>query len=220
MTVIRYAIGKLLGVALFTGAMAALWLWMLVDPERFMDYHGRSAGLVHLVAGNSWASGGLFALCFGLAAVLLMMVVGDRTALTLGPEGVEVRTTFGRYQAPWDRVAGIGIEKASWKAGGGERLIVRLRQEPGKKAVRLSMGLLEQSRWEISRILDTIGRPGVHGSAGPGAEGEAAAAMDYDAAIHRHLARQEGAGEAPAPSFARPAGPPQAARGGFGRKGL
>ena len=223
MNVIRYSIGKLATLALFTGGMAGLFLWILVAPKSFMDFHGRYAALVHFIAENSWASGGLFALCFAGTAVLLMMIVGDRTALALGPDGVEVRTTFGRHQAGWDRVAGIGIEKAGRLAGGGESLVVRLRQEIGEKTVRVSTGLLEQSRWEINRILEGVGRPGVHGRAVPGVGDEAAPSMDYDAVIARHLARQGGAGEAPrtaAPGFARPANSPPAAAGGFGRKGL
>ena len=223
MTVIRYSIGKLALLALFSGGMAAFFLWMLVSPKTFLGFHGRYAGIVHFMAENEWLSGGLFALCFGATAVLLMMAVGDRIALALGPDGVEVRTTFGRHQASWDRVAGIGIETASKWAGGGESLIVRLRQDAGEKSVRLSTGLLEQSRWEINRILETVNRPGVHGSAEPAVvEGEATPSMDYDAVIARLLARQSGPGEAPpsAPSgFARPAGAVPSA-GGFGRKGL
>ena len=219
MNVIRYSIGKLATLALFTGGMAGLFLWILVAPKSFMDFHGRYAALVHFIAENSWASGGLFALCFAGTALLLMMIVGDRTALALGPDGVEIRTTFGRHEAGWDRVAGIGIEKAGRLAGGGESVVVRLRQDIGEKRVRVSTGLLEQSRWEINRILETINRPGVYGSADPGVEGEAPPSMDYDAVIARHVARQGNAGEAAqraSPGFVRP----QAASGGFGRKGL
>lgn len=224
MTVIRYGAGKLLGIALFTGAFAAFWLWMLADPKTFMDVHGRYGFLIRLIAENAWLSGGLFALFFGATALLLTMALGDRTALAIGPDGVEIRTTFGRHKAGWDRVAGIGIEKAGRLAGGGETLNVRLRQDLGEKAVRLSTGLLAQSRWEINRLLDAVGRPGVHGGAEIVSDDDsgAAPAMDYDAVIARHLAAREGGVRPPgtAAGFSRPAGMPEAPRGGFGRKGL
>ena len=227
MTVIRYSAGKLLGIGFFTGALAGLWLWMLLDPKNFMDFHGRYAFLVHLIAENEWLSGGLFALCFGITALLLGVMLSDRLAVAIGPDGVEVRTMLGRHRAGWDRVAGIGVEQAGRLAGGGETLTVRLRQDIGEKVVRISTGLLAQSRWEINRLLDTVGRPGVRGGGetAPDPEG-AAPAMDYDAVIARHLAARDNAGLAPAArSFVRPAGPrgPESsgpAPGGFGRKGL
>lgn len=230
MTVIRYSLGKLLGIAFFTGVIAAFWLWVLLDPKTFMQFHGRYAFLVHLIADNGWLSGGLFAACFGAAAVTLMTAFGDRTALALGPDGIEARTLLGRYQAGWDRVGGIALEPSGPLGKGGETLKVRLRRDLDEKAVKLSVKLLEQSRWEISRLLDATDRPGVHGidgaparAAGIEAEAEAAPAMDYDAVIARHLAARDKAGMVPAASapaaFQRPAGL-QAAPGGFGRKGL
>jgi len=230
MTVIRYSLGKLLGIAFFTGAVAAFWLWVLLEPKTFMFVHGRYGWLIHLIAENAWLSGGLFAAFFGATAVTLMTALGDRTALALGPEGVEARTLLGRHQVGWDRVGGIALEKAGPMGKGGETLNVRLRKDGDEKKVRLSVRLLEQSRWEIGRLLDATGRPGVHGVDGPSssapvAETEAAPAMDYDAVIARHLAAREQAGNVPAarpsaPSFAQSAGFPQPARGGFGRKGL
>ena len=230
MTVIRYSLGKLLGIAFFTGAFAAFWLWVLLAPKTFMFVHGRYAWLIHLIAENAWLSGGLFAACFGVTAVILMTAFGDRTALALGPEGIEARTLLGRHLAGWERVGGIALEKTGPLGKGGETLNVRLRQETGEKLVKLSVKLLEQSRWEIGRLLDATGRPGVHGLDGPPAsapvgEMEQAPTMDYDAVIARHLAAREQAGTAPAaqrsvPAFQQPAGFPQAARGGFGRKGL
>ena len=102
-----------------------------------------------------------------------------------------------------------------------------LHRDLGEKTVRLSTGLLEQSRWEINRLLEAAGRPGLGGevAAPAGAEAEAAPSMDYDAVIARHLAAREQGGVAPAeqpsrPPFQQPAGFPQPARGGFGRKGL
>jgi hypothetical protein len=226
MTVIRYSLGKLLGIAFFTGAFAALWLWVLLDPKTFMFVHGRYGWLIHLIAENGWLSGGLFAAFFGVTAVILMTAFGDRTALALGPDGVEARTLLGRRQAGWDRVGRIALEKAGPLGKGGETLSVRLRQEAGEKVMKLSVRLLEQSRWEIGRLLDATGRPGVHGVDGPSvptrggeAEAEPAPSMDYDAVIARHLAARENAPPAPAPAFQRPAGL-QAAPGGFGRKGL
>src|SRR5205085_5048787 len=112
MTVIRYSLGKLLGIAFVTGLVAAFWLWVLLDPKTFMFVHGRYGWLIHLIAENAWLSGGLFAACFGVTAVILMTAFGDRTALALGPEGVEARTMLGRHQVGWDRVGGIGLEKA------------------------------------------------------------------------------------------------------------
>jgi hypothetical protein len=234
MTVIRYSLGKLLGIAAFTGAFAGLWLWMLLAPKTFMFVHGRYGWLIHLIAENAWLSGGLFAACFGVTAVILMTAFGDRTALALRPEGIEARTMLGRQQAAWDRVGGIALEQKGPLGKGGETLNVRLRQETGEKVMKLSVKLLEQSRWEIGRLLDATGRPGVHGVDGPpvrasgaGAEPgpELAPSMDYDAVIARHLAAREQAGTAPAaqpatPAFPQPTGFPQPARGGFGRKGL
>lgn len=227
MSAIRYSFGKLLGIGLFTAALAGLWLWMLLDPKAFMHVHGRYGWLIHLIAENGWLSGGLFAACFGATALLLTTALGDRLALAIGPEGIEVRTMLARHQAGWDRVGGITVEKASRLAGGGENLVIRLRQDASEKTVRVSTGLLEQSRWEINRLLEAAGRPGLGGevAAPAGAEAEAAPGMDYDAVIARHLAAREQAGSAPAaaPStsaFQRPAGFPQPARGGFGRKGL
>lgn len=223
MTVIRYSVGKLLGIAFFTGLLAGLWLWMLLDPKTFMHVHGRYGFLIHLIADNAWLSGGLFAACFGATAVILMTAFGDRTALALGPEGIEAHTLLGRHQASWDGVAGIAVEKAGPLGKGGETLTVRLRRELGEKQVRLNLKLLEQSRWEIGRLLDATGRPGVHGeraAAAPAIEAEGAPAMDYDAVIARHLAARESNPPAPAtPAFERPAGL-QPAPGGFGRKGL
>jgi hypothetical protein len=224
MTVIRYSAGKLMGLALVLGALAALFLWMLVAPETFLFVHGRYGFLIRFIAENAWVSGGLFALFGGVTAVASAMAIGDRTALALGPEGVEVRTTLGRHRAGWDRVAGIRIESAGRTAGKNETLTVRLRQDLGEKVLRLSTGLLEQSRWEINRLLEGLGRPGVGGEAGPGVVVEAAPAMDYDAVIARHLAaRRSGGGEergqvqanVAGESFPRPPG-----GGGFGRKGL
>ena len=230
MTVIRYSLGKLLGMAAFMGAFAGFWLWVLLAPKTFMFVHGRYGWLIHLIAENVWLSGGLFAAFFGVTAVILMTAFGDRTALALGPEGIEARTLLGRQQAGWARVGGIALEKAGPLGKGGETLNVRLRQETGEKLVKLSVKLLEQSRWEIGRLLDATGRPGVHGvDAAParatGAEPELAPSMDYDAVIARHLAAREKAGPAPtaqpsAPTFQHAAGFPQQARGGFGLKGL
>jgi hypothetical protein len=225
MGAIRYSFGKLLGIGLFTAALAGLWLWMLLDPKAFMHVHGRYGWLVHLIAEKSWLSGGLFAACFGATALLLTTALGDRLALAIGPEGIEVRTMLARYKAGWDRVGRIAVEKASRLAGGGESLVIRLRQDAREKTVRLSTGLLEQSRWEINRLLEAAGRPGLGGEAAApaGAEAEAAPGMDYDAVIARHLAAREQAGTAPqpaAPSFASPGGFPRPARAGFGRKGL
>jgi hypothetical protein len=227
MTVIRYSLGKLLGIAAFMGAFAGFWLWVLLEPKTFMFVHGRYGWLIHLIAENAWLSGGLFAAFFGATAVILMTALGDRTALALGPEGIEARTLLGRHQAGWDKVAGIGLEKAGPLGRGVETLNVRLRRDLDEKAVRLSTKLLEQSRWEIGRLLDAAGRPGVHGLDGPHAAGavvetEAAPTMDYDAVIARHLAAREGNPPAPAAApraFERPAGL-QPAPGGFGRKGL
>lgn len=228
MTVIRYSLGKLLGIAFFTGAVAAFWLWVLLEPKTFMFVHGRYGWLIHLIAENAWLSGGLFAAFFGATAVTLMTALGDRTALALGPEGVEARTLLGRHQAGWDRVGGIALEKAGPMGKGGETLNVRLRKDGDEKKVKLSVRLLEQSRWEIGRLLDATGRPGVHGVDGPSARGagadveEAPAGMDYDAVIARHLAARENAPPAAAPvarAFERPANF-QPAPGGFGRKGL
>jgi hypothetical protein len=232
MTVIRYSLGKLLGMAAFMGAFAGLWLWVLLTPKTFMFVHGRYGWLIHLIAENAWLSGGLFAACFGVTAVILMTAFGDRTALALGPEGIEARTLLGRQRAGWERVGGIALEKAGPLGKGGETLNVRLRQETGKKVMKLSVKLLEQSRWEIGRLLDATGRPGVHGVDGPpataaagAAEPELAPSMDYDAVIARHLAAREQAGPPPAaqrsvPAFQQPAGFPQPVCGGFGRKGL
>lgn len=228
MTVIRYSLGKLLGIAFFTGAVAAFWLWVLLEPKTFMFVHGRYGWLIHLIAENAWLSGGLFAAFFGATAVTLMTALGDRTALALGPEGVEARTLLGRHQAGWDRVGGIALEKAGPMGKGGETLNVRLRKDGDEKKVKLSVRLLEQSRWEIGRLLDATGRPGVHGLDGPPARAgvadveEAPAGMDYDAVIARHLAARENAPPAAAPvarAFERPASF-QPAPGGFGRKGL
>ena len=232
MTVIRYSLGKLLGIAFFTGVIAAFWLWVLLEPKTFMFVHGRYGWLIHLIAENAWLSGGLFAAFSGVTAVILMTALGDRTALALGPDGIEARTMFGRHQAGWERVGGIALEKAGPLGKGGETLNVRLRQGPGEKVVKVSVKLLQQSRWEIGRLLDATGRPGVYGVDGPpaaalagAAEPELAPSMDYDAVIARHLAARDQAGTAPAarPSastFAQPASLPQPARGGFGRKGL
>jgi hypothetical protein len=88
--------------------------------------------------------------------------------------------------------------------------------------VRLSTGLIEQSRWEINRLLEGLRRPGVGVEELP-PEDEAAPAMDYDAVIARHLAARQAGGASAAVSAARLAPPedqPQAVRGGFGRKGL
>jgi hypothetical protein len=226
MTVIRYSAGKLLGIAFLMAAFAAFWLWVLVAPKTFMDVHGRYGFLIRLIAENAWVSGILFAGFAGVAVLLLSNALGDRTALAIGPDGVEVRTTFGRHKAGWDQVAGIGIAKVGRLSGGGETLNVRLRQALGEKVLRLSPGLLAQSRWEINRLLDAIGRPGVGTTAGADPEAEAAPAMDYDAVIARHLAARESNGVPAAPAapiqraFDRPAAMPQAPRGGFGRKGL
>lgn len=228
MTVIRYSLGKLLGVALFTGVIAAFWLWVLLEPKTFMHFHGRYSFIIHLIAENAWLSGGLFAAFFGATAVTLMTALGDRTALALGAEGIEARTLLGRHQAGWDRVGGIALEKAGPMGKGGETLNVRLRKDGDERKVKLSVKLLEQSRWEIGRLLDATGRPGVHGVDGPPARGagadveEAPAGMDYDAVIARHLAARENAPPAPASvarAFERPANF-QPAPGGFGRKGL
>jgi hypothetical protein len=230
MTVIRYSLGKLLGIGAFTGVIAAFWLWVLLEPKTFMFVHGRYGWLIHLIAENAWLSGGLFAAFFGATAVTLMTAFGDRTALTLGPEGIEARTMLGRHRAEWERVAGIRLEQAGPLGKGGETLNLRLRNEAGEKVVKLSAKLLEQSRWEIGRLLDATGRPGVHGVDGPPArpgvpEPELAPSMDYDAVIARHLAARDKAGDvpvaqSPVPAFPRPAGFPQPARGAFGRKGL
>jgi hypothetical protein len=230
MTVIRYSLGKLLGMAAFMGAFAGFWLWVLLAPKTFMFVHGRYGWLIHLIAENAWLSGGLFAACFGVTAVILMTAFGDRTALALGPEGIEARTLLGRQQAGWARVGGIALEKAGPRGKGGETLNVRLRQDTGEKVMKLSVKLLEQSRWQIGKLLDATGRPGVHGVDGPparptGAEPEPAPSMDCDAVIARHLAAREQAGtipaaQPPAPAFNQAAGFPQPARGGFGRKGL
>ena len=227
MTVIRYSLGKLLGIAFFTGVMAAFWLWVLLEPKTFMFAHGRYGWLIHLIAENAWLSGGLFAACFGATAVTLMTAFGDRTALALGPDGIEARTLLGRHQADWGRVGGIALAKTGPLGKSGETLNVRLRKDGDEKIVKLSLKLLEQSRWEIGRQLDATGRPGVYGVDGPPAAGvaveaEARPSMDYDAVIARHLAAREEISPAPAPAaraFERPAGlqPPP---GGFGRKGL
>lgn len=224
MGTIRYSFGKLLGTGLVAGAFAGLFLWMLLDPKSFMHVHGRYGALVHLVAANGWLSGGLFAACFSLTALLLTTALGDRLALAVRAEGIEIRTLLARHEAGWDRVGRIVVEKAGRLAGGGEYLIVRLRQDGGEKTVRLSLALLEQSRWEINRLLEAAGRPGVGGELTAAAEVEAAAVpgMDYDAVIARHLAAREQTGMAPAApvrGFERPGGL-QPARGGFGRKGL
>ncbi len=220
MNVIRYSAGKLLGLALVTGGIAAFWLWVLVEPKLFMGVHGGYGFLLRQIAENGWLSGALFALFGGLTLPVAVMATGDRTALAMGPEGVEVRTMFSRHRAGWDRVAGIGIDKTNRLAGRGETLIVRLRQELGEKALRLSTGLLEQSRWEINRLLESVGRPGVGGEAAAEPGNEAAPAMDYDAVIARHLAARQGDGSVPARGFARPTDLPRPPRGGFGRKGL
>jgi hypothetical protein len=227
MHAIRYSFGKLLGMGLVTGAFAGLWLWMLLDPKAFMHIHGRYGWLVHLIAENGWLSGALFAACFSATALLLTTALGDRLALAIGPEGIEIRTMLARHKAGWDRVGRIAIEKAGRMAGGGETLVVRLQKDASEKTVRLSTGLLEQSRWEINRLLEAAGRPGIGGevAAPAGDAAEAAPGMDYDAVIARHLAAREQAGTAPAapparPAFSQPAGFPQPARGGFGRKGL
>src|SRR5262245_11493615 len=136
MTVIRYSLGRLLGIAAFTGAMAAFWLWMLLEPKTFMHFHGRYSFLVHLIAENAWLSGGLFAAFFGATAVILMTAFGERTALALGPEGIEARTLLGRHQANWDRVGGIALEKTGPLGKGGETLNVRLRRELDEKTVK------------------------------------------------------------------------------------
>lgn len=217
MTVIRYSAGKLVGLAIGLGAVTAFWLWVLVAPDEFMEVHGRYGFLIHMIAENAWLSGGLFALFFGLVALILGTVLGDRTALALGPDGIELRTLYSRRSATWAQVAGIRIEKAGRLAGGAETLTVRLRQDLGEKTVRVSTGLLEQSRWEINRLLEATGRPGVGEGAGLRPEGEAASSVDYDAVIARHLAARENAGAAgqPRQPFPRPS-----AGGGFGRKGL
>lgn len=232
MTVIRYSLGKLLGIAFFTGAVAAFWLWVLLEPKTFMFVHGRYGWLIHLIAENAWLSGGLFAAFFGVTAVTLMTALGDRTALALGPDGIEARTLLGRQQAGWERVGGIALVQAGPLGKGNETLNVRLRRETGEKVMKLSVKLLEQSRWEIGRLLDATGRPGVYGVDGPpasapagAAEPELAPSMDYDAVIARHLAARDQAGTAPAaqpsaPAFPQPAGFAQPVRGGFGRKGL
>ena len=222
MTVIRYSAARLLGLAASAGGLAALWLWMLLSPDTFMNVHGRYGLLVQQIAGHAWLSGTLFALCFAGAAVFVTMMVGDRTALAMRPDGIEVRTRLGRYVAGWDRVARIDLESANKLAASGECLVIRLRQESGEKILRLPTALLEHSHWEIERQLDAIGRPGVGAGAPAAVESETASGMDYDAVIARHLAARDQAGTmaATAPAtFARPAGL-QPARGGFGRKGL
>jgi hypothetical protein len=189
-----------------------------------MNVHGRYGFLLRLIAENAWLSGALFALFFAAAAVVVNMMIGDRTALAIGPDGVEVRTKLGRHVAGWDQVAGITIEPANRLAGKGESLCIRLRQELDEKVLRLPTSLLEHSRWEIARELDAVERPGVGSTAPASADTDGAPGMDYDAVIARHLAAREQAGPAPAampaaPVFARPAGL-QPARGRFGRKGL
>ncbi len=141
MTVIRYSLGKLLGIAFFTGAVAAFWLWVLLEPKTFMFVHGRYGWFIHLIAENAWLSGGLFAAFFGATAVTLMTALGDRTALALGAEGIEARTLLGRHQAGWDRVGGIALEKAGPMGKGGETLNVRLRKDGDEKKVQLSVKL-------------------------------------------------------------------------------
>jgi hypothetical protein len=226
MTVIRYSLGKLLGIAFFTGVTAAFWLWVLLEPKTFMFVRGRYGWLIHLIAENAWLSGGLFAAFFGVTAVILMTALGDRTALALGPDGIEARTLLGRQQAGWDQVSGIALEKAGPLGKGGETLNVRLRRDGDERKVKLSVKLLEQSRWEIGRLLDATGRPGVYGVDGSPAGARAREAptfgMDYDAVIARHLAAREANPPAPAQvarAFERPAGL-QPSPGGFGRKGL
>ena len=221
MTVIRYSAGKLVGLAIGLGAVAAFWLWVLIAPETFIEGHGRYGLLLRLVADHAWLSGGLFALFFGLVALILGTVFGDRTALALGPDGVDLRTLYSRQRAAWTQVAGIRIEKAGRLAGGGEALTVRLRQDFGEKAVRLSVGLLEPSRWEINLLLETTGRPGV-GVERLAPEVEPAPAMDYDAVIARHLAARQGGGEVKGPVQPTLSGTafPRPAAGSFGRKGV
>jgi hypothetical protein len=223
MIVIRYSAAKLVGIALPLGAFAAFWLWVLVSPDSFMEVHGRYGFLLRLIAEHAWLSGGLFVLFFGAVALILGTVLGDRTALALGPDGIDLRTFFGRHRAAWAEVARIRIEKAGPLAGGGEALIVRLRRDGGEKAVRLSTALIEQSRWEINRLLEGLRRPGVGVEALP-PEDAADPAMDYDAVIARHLAARENAGMVEERGQDKEWGRLRATvprpAGGFGRKGL
>lgn len=214
MIVTRYSAARLVGIALVLGAFAALWLWMLVSPDAFMAVHGRYGALVHLIAEHAWLSGGLFVLCFALVVLILGTLFDDRTALSLGPDGVELRTLFARHRAGWAEVAAIRIEKAGRLAGGGEVLTVRLRKDGGEKAIRLATGLIEQSRWEINRLLEGLRRPGVGVAVLP-PEDEADPPMDYDAVIARHLAARQEAGAAEG-GVLRATVP----GAGFGRKGL
>jgi len=94
-------------------------------------------------------------LCFGGTVLLVALAFGDRTALAVGPKGVEVYTALARHKAGWADVAGIGFEQAHRA----ETLTVRLKRDMGEKKVRLSLGLLEQDRAEIARLLDGAGRP-------------------------------------------------------------
>ncbi|WP_395612316.1 hypothetical protein [Allosphingosinicella sp.] len=143
MTVIRYSLGKLLGIAFFTGAVAAFWLWVLLEPKTFMFVHGRYGWLIHLIAENAWLSGGLFAAFFGATAVTLMTALGDRTALALGPEGVEARTLLGRHQAGWDRVGDRPRENRA--AGQRRRDADRPAAAGGRREGRAALGQIARA---------------------------------------------------------------------------
>ena len=217
MTVIRYSPWKLLGLACLTAVPAALFMWMLVAPDTFMPMHGRYAFLVRFIADNFWACGGLFALTGGVTALALGIAFGDRTALAIGAGGIEVRTIYRQYRIGWGDVLGIGVLEASRSARRAETLVVRVRRDGDEKVLRISTGLLEQSRPEIDGILETAGRP----AAAPlrAREPVATPAMDHDAAIARHLAGRQGGGTGERAQLQATMIRPRA-RGGFGRKGL